>query len=101
VQVQGPQGRCGHCRGAGTAKRLTCTACGGKGLVPLPLGAPVVCLGGQATGDDFSASAIPCLKCRGRGWVIEDAEKGMGEAEAYALNGEHTSFWDCSYARRC
>ena len=32
VQVRGPQARCAHCRGSGAVKRLTCTACGGKGL---------------------------------------------------------------------
>ena len=77
MQAQGPQARCAHCRGAGTVKRLTCAACGGKGLVPLPLGATVVCMECQGTGDDFSASAIPGVKCRGRGWVMADAEKGM------------------------
>jgi len=77
VQVQGPQARCAHCRGTGAVKRLTCTACGGKGLVPLAVGATMVCLECQGTGDDFSASAIPCLKCRGCGWVMGDAEKGM------------------------
>jgi len=70
VRAQGPQARCAHCRGTGAVKRLTCTACGGKGFVPLPVGPTVVCLECQGTGDDFSAPAIPCLKCRGRGRVM-------------------------------
>jgi DnaJ-class molecular chaperone len=73
VHVQGPQESCAHCRGTGAVKRLTCTVCGGKGLVPLRVGDTVVCPKCQGTGDDFSASAIPCLKCRGRGWVVLDA----------------------------
>lgn len=73
IQVQGPQERCAHCRGTGAVKRLTCTVCGGKGLVPLRAVDTVVCRECQGTGDAFSASALPCLKCRGRGWVVSDA----------------------------
>jgi len=69
VQVQAPHARCAHCGGTGAVKRLTCTVCGGKGLVPLPAGPTVVCPQCQGTGDDASAPAMPCLKCRGRAWL--------------------------------
>jgi len=69
VQVQAPYARCAHCGGTGAIKRLTCTGCGGKGLVPLPAGPTVVCPKCLGTGDDASAPAMPCLKCRGRGWL--------------------------------
>lgn len=75
--MHGPQVRCAHCRGTGAVKSLTCTSCGGKGLVPLPVGATMVCKECHGTGDDFSAWALACLKCRGRGWVLEDATKGI------------------------
>jgi DnaJ-class molecular chaperone len=69
VQVQAPYARCAHCHGTGAIKTLTCTACGGKGLVPLPVGPTVVCSECQGTGDDGSVPAMTCLRCRGRGWV--------------------------------
>ena len=71
--ARGPQESCAHCRGTGAVKTLTCTVCGGKGLVPLRVGDTVACPKCQGTGDDFSKTAIPCLKCRGRGWVVLDA----------------------------
>jgi DnaJ-class molecular chaperone len=73
THVQGPQESCAHCRGTGAVKTLTCTVCDGKGLVPLRKGNTAVCTECQGTGDDSSASAIPCLKCRGRGWIVLDA----------------------------
>jgi DnaJ-class molecular chaperone len=73
TQVQGPQESCAHCRGSGAIKTFTCTVCGGKGLVPLRAGDTAVCPECQGTGDDVSASAMACLKCRGRGWVVLNA----------------------------
>ena len=73
TRVRGPQERCAHCRGTGAVKSLTCTVCGGKGLVPLRAAGAVECPECQGTGDEFSASALSCLKCRGRGWVAPDA----------------------------
>ena len=69
VQVGAPYVRCAHCRGTGAIKTLTCTVCGGKGLVPSPVGPTATCSECQGTGDDASAPAMACLRCRGRGRV--------------------------------
>jgi DnaJ-class molecular chaperone len=73
TQVRGLQESCAHCRGSGAIKTFTCTVCGGKGLMPLRARDAVVCPECQGTGDDLSASAMPCLKCCGLGWVALDA----------------------------
>ena len=69
VQVGAPYVRCAHCRGTGAIKTLTCTVCGGKGFVPSPVGPTATCPECQGTGDDASAPAMACLRCRGRGRV--------------------------------
>ncbi|MEI7946934.1 MAG: hypothetical protein WCJ02_09565, partial [bacterium] len=64
-------------RGTGAIKTLTCTACGGKGAVPRPALPVVPCPDCLGTGDDTSAPAMACLKCRGRGCVTgEVSNKG-------------------------
>jgi DnaJ-class molecular chaperone len=70
TRVSRPYEKCAHCRGTGAIKRLTCTVCGGKGVVPLRPKNAVVCPECHGTGDDFSASAMSCLKCHGHGWVM-------------------------------
>ena len=75
TRVWGPQEKCAHCRGTGAIKRLTCTVCGGKGLVPLRPKDTAVCPECLGTGDDFSASAMSCLKCHGHGWIVPGSEK--------------------------
>lgn len=77
TRVWGPQEKCAHCRGTGAIKRLTCTVCGGKGLVPLRPKDTTICPECQGTGDDFSASAMSCLKCHGHGWVARDSSNRM------------------------
>jgi DnaJ-class molecular chaperone len=62
---------CAHCRGSGAVKTFTCTVCGGKGVVALPDIPVDVCPECRGTGDDASASAMECLKCRGRGFVVK------------------------------
>jgi DnaJ-class molecular chaperone len=69
VLVRTPYTRCAHCDGTGAIKTLTCTVCGGKGYVPLPLEQTTACPVCRGSGDDFSAPAMACLKCRGRGFV--------------------------------
>lgn len=71
VRVQGPVTLCAHCNGSGAIKTLTCTTCGGKGAVTRPATPIVPCPMCQGTGDDASASAMACLKCRGSGWIID------------------------------
>ena len=69
VQVETPYEHCAHCKGTGAIKRLTCTVCRGKGFVAAATGPTAVCPDCGGTGDDASAPAMPCLKCRGGGWV--------------------------------
>lgn len=71
VGIIDPFKRCAHCRGTGAVKTFTCTACGGKGFIHFPFSATTTCTCPecQGTGDDASAPAMACLKCRGRGWV--------------------------------
>ncbi|WP_157212261.1 hypothetical protein [Desulfomonile tiedjei] len=72
VLVRTPHVRCAHCKGTGAIKTLTCTVCMGTGFVPLPSKPTVVCPECHGSGDDQSASAMACLKCRGRGFVIKE-----------------------------
>jgi DnaJ-class molecular chaperone len=69
VLVQAPHVPCAHCRGSGAVKTLTCTVCGGKGVITLPDIPVVICMECRGTGDDASAPAMGCLKCRGLGFV--------------------------------
>ena len=67
---------CAHRRGTGAVKTLTCTTCGGRGSVALPLMPTVPCSVCCGTGDD--ASAMACLTCRGTRWMMDQAEYGGG-----------------------
>lgn len=69
VPVATPHVRCAHCRGTGAIKTLTCTVCGGKGVVAAPDGPRADCPDCRGSGDDNSATALACLRCRGRGWL--------------------------------
>ena len=69
VRVPVPYMRCAHCRGMGAVKTLTCTVCGGKGFVAEVQGRTRKCPECVGTGDDSSASAMACLKCRGHGVI--------------------------------
>jgi DnaJ-class molecular chaperone len=71
VLVRNPYVSCAHCRGSGAVKTLTCTVCGGKGVVSLPDTPVEICPECRGTGDDASAPAMDCLKCRGLGFVIQ------------------------------
>ena len=69
VIAPAPHTRCAHCGGTGAIKTFTCTVCGGKGVVPAPDGPWIGCPECGGSGDDASASAMACLRCRGRGWL--------------------------------
>ena len=69
VRIHVPHARCAHCEGSGAIKTLTCTACHGTGFVPTSSIPTVLCPECKGTGDDGSAPAMACLKCRGRGWI--------------------------------
>lgn len=80
VLVRSPYTRCPHCEGTGAVKTFACTACMGKGFVPLPPGPTEVCPECQGSGDDGSAPALPCLTCRGRGFVTKcESQTGVGK----------------------
>jgi len=69
---------CAHCQGMGAVKTLVCTACGGKGSVHRSASPLVPCPDCHGMGDDGSASALACLKCRGCGFVICEALRKRG-----------------------
>ena len=71
VAIQMPCAPCAHCLGTGAIKTLTCTACRGKGKIPLPGLPTMVCPKCQGSGDDASASSMACLKCSGSGWIVK------------------------------
>ena len=53
----------------GAVKTLTCTACMGKGVLPITANETQKCPTCHGSGDDPSASAMYCLQCRGRGYI--------------------------------
>ncbi len=69
VTTSSPYSRCAHCSGTGAVKTLTCTACMGKGVLPIITEDTRICPVCCGSGDDQSASAMYCLRCRGRGYV--------------------------------
>ena len=69
VTTSSPYSRCAHCSGTGAVKTLTCTACMGKGVLPITTEKTRICPVCCGSGDDQSASAMYCLRCRGRGYV--------------------------------
>jgi DnaJ-class molecular chaperone len=71
INIRTPFTRCAHCRGTGSIKTFTCTTCGGIGYVPLPSVETRTCPECHGSGDDASASAMACLTCRGKGFVID------------------------------
>jgi len=75
VLMQKPFTRCAHCQGTGAVKTFVCTTCHGKGFVTVPGYPTTVCPECRGTGDDPSAPAMACLRCRGCGFVIQGLEK--------------------------
>ncbi len=69
VKVKVPYSRCVHCQGTGAVKTLTCTVCRGTGYVAALTEPTVKCSSCNGSGDDTSAPAMACLKCRGRGRI--------------------------------
>jgi len=69
VTTSSPYSRCAHCSGTGAIKTLTCTACMGKGVLPIVDNDTHKCPTCHGSGDDPSASAMYCLQCRGKGYV--------------------------------
>ena len=75
VRVPSPYMPCAHCRGTGSIKTFSCTTCGGKGSVSRPTEPLIRCPVCRGTGDDSSAPALACLKCRGRGYVTRGEQQ--------------------------
>ncbi|HHT9137682.1 MAG TPA: hypothetical protein ACFYEK_10635 [Candidatus Wunengus sp. YC60] len=69
VKTLSPYRRCAHCSGTGAVKTLTCTACMGKGVLPISGEDTRICPVCGGSGDDQSASAMYCLQCRGSGII--------------------------------
>jgi DnaJ-class molecular chaperone len=80
VRVHEPVALCAHCHGSGAIKTLTCTTCGGRGVISRPAAPTLPCPICQGTGDDASAPAMACLKCLGTGWIIDQVRKGEGNS---------------------
>jgi DnaJ-class molecular chaperone len=70
VHVAEPAIKCVYCEGTGVYphSRLTCTVCGGKGMVSVKKGKLVECTDCNGTGRTFN-SDLPCLTCKGIGAV--------------------------------
>ncbi len=76
VIVTEPVVSCAFCNGSGVhpSRRYTCIACNGKGVVPAPPEEErEMCPECRGTG--HSHSNVPCLKCKGRGFIILEAER--------------------------
>jgi hypothetical protein len=69
VTIKAPYVPCAHCKGTGAVKTLTCTTCGGKGVLPATQEPTEICPECKGTGDDSSIPTLDCLRCRGRGRI--------------------------------
>ena len=73
ITVTEPVVRCAFCNGSGVhpSRRYTCIACNGKGVVPAPLEEErEVCPECGGTGQSHSHWNVPCLKCKGKGFIV-------------------------------
>lgn len=70
VKVEEPVIKCAFCEGTGVYhdSRVTCTVCGGRGMVTAPKGGTIQCSECNGTGAAMD-SGLPCLKCKGKGVV--------------------------------
>jgi len=80
VLVEKPVIKCAFCKGTGVypyGVRITCTVCGGKGVVKISAGgefasgrkgASKECPDCKGTGRSFE-SKLPCLTCKGKGVI--------------------------------
>jgi DnaJ-class molecular chaperone len=87
VMVEAPHERCAHCSGTGAVSRLTCTVCGGKGVLAALKGPTQVCPECGGTGDDHSAPTMACLECRGRGKIPAEAADKRANARRHNRQG--------------
>ena len=72
VAIGEPFANCAFCKGSGIHPfhRLTCTACGGKGVVPVAgEGEKTMCPECGGSGGSHPNGNVPCLLCKGKGFV--------------------------------
>jgi DnaJ-class molecular chaperone len=68
LNVPYPHRRCTFCEGTGSHKTYRCPICGGAGVNPEPVTPTRPC--DECGGCAFdSSSGLPCLTCRGLGYV--------------------------------
>ena len=72
VTVPDPSVPCAFCRGAGSHKTFSCLVCKGTGRVPLLSGRTRKCPECEGRAYEIS-SGLECLRCHGRGVVLESA----------------------------
>ncbi|MDD5598945.1 MAG: hypothetical protein PHV82_13440 [Victivallaceae bacterium] len=68
--------QCAFCRGSGIypGQRITCTVCGGKGMVKAPKGTAVKCATCKGSGS-AKDSGLPCLACKGKGVITNERNR--------------------------
>jgi DnaJ-class molecular chaperone len=68
TQINEPAIKCIYCKGTGVYphSRLSCTVCGGKGMVSTDNF--ITCSDCNGTGREFN-SDMPCLTCKGIGYI--------------------------------
>lgn len=72
VEVEEPTMTCVFCKGSGVyhASRVTCTVCGGKGMLTVPEGRTAQCPDCKGT-DATTDSGMLCFMCIGTGVISE------------------------------
>jgi len=77
LTVTEPFAKCAFCDGSGVhpSRRYTCIVCNGKGVVPAPAeGAREVCPDCGGSGKTRFHGHVPCLTCKGNGFVAVKTE---------------------------
>ena len=80
VWVTEPFIKCAFCKGSGVqpSRRVTCTVCGGKGVVAAPAQEQrEICPECGGSGQSHSHWNVPCLKCKGKGFITLKAREAQ------------------------
>jgi DnaJ-class molecular chaperone len=72
--VPWPSVSCAFCEGTGTFRSFCCMVCRGTGVVPQLAGPTRRCEECHGRAFDFRGG-LPCLRCRGRGVVTDEAPR--------------------------
>lgn len=83
VEVRTPVVACLYCKGTGRQRhtRLTCSGCGGAGVIALP-GATGPCRQCDGSGREPEAD-LPCSLCAGAGLVAKEAAREQEQLAAF------------------